>query len=167
MPKKLPSPNMPVSPSGCPMDSFLRLLMGQWTCYILWILRTQGPMRFGVLKRSIPGLSSKVLTERLRMLEGAQIIYRDHVATIPPQVTYGLSDRGRELVTALDELFAIAKRWFEEDYPNGVCPNEASDEIPDSAAVVIEGLDTLAADITSITSQPSPNDAEPSGAIPG
>jgi DNA-binding HxlR family transcriptional regulator len=49
------------------------------------------------------------------MLEEARLIYRDHVPTIPPQVTYGLSERGQELVTALDELFKIAKRWCQED----------------------------------------------------
>lgn len=97
------------------MDSLLRLIMGQWTCYILWVLCSQGPQRFGALKRSIPGLSSKVLTERLRLLEEARIIYRDHLPSIPPQVTYGLSERGKELVTAMDELFTIAKRWCEED----------------------------------------------------
>ncbi|MEB3285909.1 MAG: helix-turn-helix domain-containing protein [Vampirovibrionales bacterium] len=106
---------LPQSPIGCSMDRLLRLLMGQWTCYILWQLHTQGPMRFGVLKRSVPGLSSKVLTERVRMLEDAGIIFRDHVPTIPPQVTYGLSDRGQELVYALEELFKISKRWCEED----------------------------------------------------
>lgn len=106
---------MNASNNDCPMNSLLRLLMGQWTCYILWVLRTNGPVRFGVLKRSIPGVSAKVLTERLRMLEGANIIFREAAATIPPQVTYGLSERGRELVIALDELFSIAKRWQEKD----------------------------------------------------
>ncbi len=108
-------PKLPVSPVGCPMDSFLRLLMGQWTCYILWVLCSKGPQRFGALKRAVPGLSSKVLTERLRLLEESRIIYREHVPSIPPQVTYGLSERGKELVTAMDELFKIAKRWCEED----------------------------------------------------
>jgi len=97
------------------MDRLLRLLMGQWTSYILWQLCTNGPMRFGELKRGIPGVSSKVLTERLRLLEESRIIYRDHVPTIPPQVTYGLSERGKELVTAMEELFKIAKKWCEED----------------------------------------------------
>ena len=106
---------LPESPIGCSMDRLLRLLMGQWTCYILWMLHKNGPMRFGELKRSIKGLSSKVLTERVRMLENAGVIYREHVPTIPPQVTYGLSSRGLELVAALEELFVIAKRWCEED----------------------------------------------------
>ena len=57
--------------SECPMDSLLRTLMGPWTTYILWILRSEGPTRFGELKRKVPGISAKVLTERLRMLEAA------------------------------------------------------------------------------------------------
>ena len=63
---------MPKSPVGCPLDSLLRLLMGPWTTYILWVLTSNGPTRFGELKRKVPGISAKVLTERLRMLQDAE-----------------------------------------------------------------------------------------------
>jgi DNA-binding HxlR family transcriptional regulator len=115
---------------GCAMDSLLRLLMGQWTCYILWTLCQNGPQRFGELKRSVVGVSSKVLTERLRLLEESGIIYREHVPTIPPQVTYGLSERGKELVTALRELASIAKRWCEEDGKSN-CSDTSTTTEPD------------------------------------
>ena len=101
--------------SECPMDALLRVLMGPWTTYILWILRSDGPTRFGELKRKVPGISAKVLTERLRMLEGAGLISRHHEPTIPPQVTYALDQRGLELSGTLDSLNAIARRWREED----------------------------------------------------
>ncbi|MBU2824049.1 helix-turn-helix transcriptional regulator, partial [Acidithiobacillus ferrooxidans] len=55
----------------CPMDALLRLLMGPWTTYILWTLRQRGPTRFGMLKREVRGISSRMLTERLRTLEEA------------------------------------------------------------------------------------------------
>lgn len=97
------------------MDALLRLLMGPWTTYILWILSTKGPTRFGALKREIPGISAKVLTERLRMLEGADVVYRHYLPTIPPQVTYGLTRRGEELRQVLEALNGIARRWDEED----------------------------------------------------
>jgi DNA-binding HxlR family transcriptional regulator len=100
--------------SECPMDALLRILMGPWTTYILWILRSEGPTRFGELKRKVPGISAKVLTERLRMLEGAGLISRHHEPTIPPQVTYALAARGQELSSPLDSLNAIARRWREE-----------------------------------------------------
>ena len=46
--------------TACPMDSLLKLLMGPWTTYILWLLRSQGPQRYGELKAGMPGISSKV-----------------------------------------------------------------------------------------------------------
>ena len=102
-------------PSSCPMDAILRLLMGPWTTYVLWILRNGGPIRFGELKRQIAGVSAKVLTERLRALEAAGIIYRHYEPTVPPAVTYGLTARGRELDGVLDALNDVAVRWQGED----------------------------------------------------
>jgi len=106
---------IPKSPTGCPMDSLLRLLMGPWTTYILYVLRANGPTRFGELKRRVAGISAKVLTERLRMLANAEIIERHYEPTIPPQVTYTLAPRGRELGDVIDRLNALAKKWQAED----------------------------------------------------
>ena len=106
---------VPKSPVGCPMDSLLRLLMGPWTTYILWVLRSNGPTRFGELRRRVAGVSAKVLTERLRMLAEAGVVHREHEPTIPPQVTYSLTARGEELKQALDQLNAIALRWQAAD----------------------------------------------------
>jgi DNA-binding HxlR family transcriptional regulator len=97
------------------MDALLRLLMGPWTTYILWVLQQDGPTRFGALKRKVPGVSAKVLTERLRMLETAGVIFRRYEAKIPPEVTYGLTPRGRELDHVLESLDTLAKRWQVED----------------------------------------------------
>jgi DNA-binding HxlR family transcriptional regulator len=103
------------------MDSLLRLLMGPWTTYVLWVLSTNGPTRFGELKRRVPGVSAKVLTDRLRMLVEAGVIYRRYEPTIPPRVTYGLAERGEELREILDSLNAVALRWQanEEGLPDG------------------------------------------------
>jgi DNA-binding HxlR family transcriptional regulator len=97
------------------MDQLLRLLMGPWTTYILWVLENQGTLRFGALKKAIPGISSRMLTERLRVLENAQIITRDYRPTVPPEVYYGLTDRGRELGTVLAGLNTLAQRWFKPE----------------------------------------------------
>lgn len=99
------------APSCCPMDTILRLLMGPWTTYILWVLMSQGPIRFGALKREITGISAKMLTERLRLLEEAGIVARHYEPTIPPAVSYSLTSRGQELREALSALNALALRW--------------------------------------------------------
>jgi DNA-binding HxlR family transcriptional regulator len=97
------------------MDYILRMLMGPWTTYIVYNLRTYGPQRFGELKRRVAGVSAKMLTERLRTLEGAGLIKRDYEATIPPKVTYSLTARGHELDGVLGGLADVAIRWQAED----------------------------------------------------
>jgi DNA-binding HxlR family transcriptional regulator len=101
--------------STCPMDALLRLLMGPWTTYIIWVLQTEGTLRFGELKARMPGISSKVLTERLRLLESADIISRTYKPTIPPSVSYALTARGRELKDALGAINAVALKWQAEE----------------------------------------------------
>lgn len=103
------------TPGQCPMDSLLRTLMGPWTTYILWLLQNESPLRFGELKRRIPKISSKVLTERLRQLEAAGLVHRDYQPTIPPTVNYALTARGHELKQVLDGMNELALRWHEED----------------------------------------------------
>ena len=98
------------------MDAILKILNGPWTTYILWSLQTDGGLRFGALKAKMPAISSKVLTERLRMLEAARLVHRDYKPTIPPAVTYSLTARGAELKDVLDGLAAVGTRWLEEDH---------------------------------------------------
>ncbi|QEX14950.1 hypothetical protein FRZ44_02260 [Hypericibacter terrae] len=99
----------------CPMDWVLRILMGPWTTYILWVLLRSGPSRFGEIKRQVPGISAKVLTERLRMLESTGIVDRRYEATIPPRVTYSLTRRGEELRLVLNQLNELARQWRAAD----------------------------------------------------
>ena len=56
-----------------------------------------------------------MLTERLRTLEGASLVRRDYEATIPPKVTYSLTQRGHELDDVLGKLAEIGMRWEAED----------------------------------------------------
>lgn len=99
-------------PKCCPLEILVSQLSGQWTLYILWILDTNGSLRFGELRRKVDGISTKVLTERLRMLEAIGIVHRHYEPTIPPQVTYNLTARGKELSGALDHLYELAVRWY-------------------------------------------------------
>jgi DNA-binding HxlR family transcriptional regulator len=132
------------------MDTLLRLLMGPWTTYVLWVLSTNGPTRFGELKRRVPGVSAKVLTDRLRMLVEAGIIFRRYEATIPPKVTYGLAPRGEELREVLDGLNDVALRWQKADAGKGNGAQVEEAELPfhqelDDEALADEALDPRAA----------------------
>ncbi|GIX16337.1 MAG: hypothetical protein KatS3mg119_0523 [Rhodothalassiaceae bacterium] len=96
---------------ACPMEGLLRLLSGPWTTYLLYVLQRDGPQRFLALKRAIPGISARLLTDRLRRLEEAGLVWRRVEPTRPPRVTYGLTDKGLELRSALVALEEVAARW--------------------------------------------------------
>lgn len=100
---------------SCPMAGLLETLARPWTMHILWALSTGGPTRFGALRRKIGGISSRVLTERLRNLEAKGFIFRRYKATIPPEVTYGLTARMRDIQKVLNELNRMSIKWKRND----------------------------------------------------
>ena len=99
----------PPPPRGCPMSACMELLGGAWTTNVVWQL-SGGPRRFGELMRDIPGISPKVLTERLRALEEKGVVTREVMATSPPSVEYALSEVGRELVPVIDSIVRVGTR---------------------------------------------------------
>ena len=101
----------------CPIAGLLETLARSWTLHILWALSNNGPMRFGALRRSVEGISSRVLTERLRELEEKGFLYRKYKPAIPPEVTYGLTKRTAEIQAVFGELGRLAQKWRMEDTP--------------------------------------------------
>jgi DNA-binding HxlR family transcriptional regulator len=106
-------------PSPCAIGGLLELLTRPWTMHILWALSHNGPMRFGVLKRQVEGISSRVLTERLRTLEEARFIFRHYEQTIPPSVTYGITDRMKDIEKVLVQLEGLSRKWHGEGVVRG------------------------------------------------
>jgi DNA-binding HxlR family transcriptional regulator len=102
------------TPSPCGIAGLLELLTRPWTMHILWALSTNGAMRFGVLRRQIEGISARVLTERLRTLEGAGFVFRHYEQTIPPAVTYGITDRMKDIEKVLAQLEGLSQKWHGE-----------------------------------------------------
>ena len=98
--KKLPS-NLP----ACPVEVTLLLLSNKWTILILRDLLT-GTKRFGELKKSLSGVSQKVLTANLRSLEEKGIIEREVYPEVPPRVEYTLTDLGKTLEPIIDSMYA-------------------------------------------------------------
>ena len=95
-----------------PLAKLLGILSSPWTLLLLHRLHIEGPKRFGELKRRLGPISTKTLTQRLRMLEAEEWLTRHYVPTVPPQVTYALTERVLELDGILIELDRIAERWY-------------------------------------------------------
>src|SRR3954466_330450 len=95
-----------------PLPKLLGILSSPWTLLLLPRLHMEGPKRFGELKRRLGAISTKTLTERLRMLEAEGWVTRDYKPTVPPQVTYAITKKVLELDGVLLELDRIAERWY-------------------------------------------------------
>ena len=103
------------TPHACPFGELLEILARPWTMHILWALSTNGPTRFGALRRQVAGISSRVLTERLRVLEQKGFVFRDYEPTIPPSVTYGITKRMKDISKVMGDLNELARKWQQED----------------------------------------------------
>jgi DNA-binding HxlR family transcriptional regulator len=93
----------------------LEVLTRPWTMHILWALSMNGPTRFGVLRKNVAGISSRVLTERLRTLEDKGFVFRHYEPTIPPAVTYGITERMKDIQKVLALLEGMARKWSAEE----------------------------------------------------
>lgn len=87
----------------CGMSLAIDVVGGKWKMHLMWILG-EGPQRFGQIRRTLTGVSEKVLTENLRHLEAAGVVRREIYAEIPPRVEYSLTPLGKDLARALRPL---------------------------------------------------------------
>lgn len=88
-----------------PVEATLEIIGGKWKCVILCHL-THGKKRTNELKRLMPNITQKMLTQQLRELEDDGVINRIVHQQIPPKVEYELSEYGFSLQTILDSLCA-------------------------------------------------------------
>ncbi|MBF2475663.1 helix-turn-helix transcriptional regulator [Listeria seeligeri] len=97
---------MELKPELCRVDDALEIIVGKWKPIILLILLQDGTKRFSELKRRVPGITQKMLTNQLRELEKEDIIIRKVYPEVPPKVEYSISEYGKSLepiLTAMHE----------------------------------------------------------------
>jgi DNA-binding HxlR family transcriptional regulator len=96
----------------CPLyHEAVELVGRRWTGAILRVLM-DGPLRFSEISQSVPELSDRLLSERMKELEARGIVQRTVHPGPPVRVEYSLSRMGRELEPALSELQRWAKNWL-------------------------------------------------------
>jgi DNA-binding HxlR family transcriptional regulator len=102
------------APSCCPRyHQAVELVGKRWTGAILAVMLQGGTMRFSEIAQAVPALSDRLLSERMKELERCGIVEREVTAMSPIKVEYALTDRGRQLEPALNEIKDWADRWLE------------------------------------------------------
>ena len=88
----------------------MEIIGRRWSGAIIRALLA-GATRFGELEGAVPGLSARLLSERLKELEAVGIVRRRVIPTTPVRVEYHLTDAGRELDDAVRALGQWAEKW--------------------------------------------------------
>jgi DNA-binding HxlR family transcriptional regulator len=111
--RRMQTPTAPsVFDATCSARHALELIASKWTILILAAL-AGGPMRNGALLRRVDGISQKMLTQTLRVLERNGLVLRESCQTVPPQVSYRLSALGESLSQSL----VVLDQWAERNFP--------------------------------------------------
>lgn len=105
-----------VTESGnCPVTPALTLFQGKWTDQVLYVLCIYDHIRFGELKKELPGVTNTMLTATLKDLEAKGIVHWEQFNEIPPHVEYSFTEKGRDLYP----IFYAMMNWgykYEKDF---------------------------------------------------
>ncbi len=97
----------------CPIRNILARFSDKWSLLVLYTLSQQPTMRFNALRRAIPDISQKMLTNTLRTLEEDGFVTRTIYAEVPPRVEYTVTDRALSLIPHVNSLIG----WAQENMP--------------------------------------------------
>ena len=88
----------------CPVRNVVARFGNKWALLVILVLSENEPIRYNELGRKIPDISSRVLSNTLRILEADGLINRRFYQEVPPRVEYSLTDTGRSLVPIIIKL---------------------------------------------------------------
>lgn len=96
---------------SCAMEAALSIISGKWKLTILNRL-LDGPQRYSDIKKLIPGITEKMLTQQLREMEDDGIVKRKVYPVVPPKVEYSFTDLGQELTGIFHSLSIWGKHFL-------------------------------------------------------
>lgn len=99
----------------CAVDYAFKRIGGKYKARILWYLNMKTVLRYGELSRTLPDITTKMLTQTLRELEDDKLITRKMYHEVPPKVEYSLSETGLELIPFIKHLHNWGKKQIEKE----------------------------------------------------
>jgi DNA-binding HxlR family transcriptional regulator len=120
--KNVPSGNharrtRPNPVSGCPLTAAFAAIGGKWKLIIIYWL-AESPKHFAALRKLMPSISPKVLTQQLRELMNDGLVHREPKGAIPAPVEYSLTDYGRSVLPLVEEVRLWGRSHLERVEPS-------------------------------------------------
>ena len=101
---KLKNEYVPDEIENCPIYKVMELFQGKWTVWILFELSRHETMRFGEIKKAIPGISNTMLASTLKDLEEKELVERIQYNEIPPHVEYIATNKAKDLKVVFNAM---------------------------------------------------------------
>jgi len=95
----------------CPFEYALDVISGKWRGLVIFYLGREGVLRYSEIRKILPKITQKMLTQTLRFLEAEGILDRKVYPVVPPKVEYRLTEKGKSLLPILDSL----QEWGREN----------------------------------------------------
>ena len=92
----------------------MEVLRGKWKALIIWNLHLHEVLRYNELRRLLPNVTQKMLSQQLRELEDHGIVHRKVYPTVPPMVEYSLTPGGLELIPIMSAMDAWGKKFVNQ-----------------------------------------------------
>jgi DNA-binding HxlR family transcriptional regulator len=99
----------------CPMVLVQKIVSGKWKILILWYL-SYNTLRFNDIKKRLPHVTQKMLTQQLRSLEEDKLIFRKVYPVVPLKVEYRLTEVGKKIIPLLEMMHGFGAEYFEQGY---------------------------------------------------
>ena len=100
---------------GCPLTAALAAIGGKWKLIIVYFL-AESPKHFAALRKAMPGISQKVLTQQLRELMSDGIVNREATGRVPAPVEYSLTEYGRSVLPLVEDVRVWGRAHLERAY---------------------------------------------------
>ena len=101
---------------NCPVTPLLIMLQGRWKSQLMYEMCIYDTVRFGQLKKDLPGITNTMLTKALRELEEDGLVSREQFNEIPPHVEYSLTEMGRDLLPVFYSIMNCGFKYEDKLY---------------------------------------------------
>ncbi|GAB3917162.1 winged helix-turn-helix transcriptional regulator [Larkinella terrae] len=103
--------NEEIIPTELIIKKAVEVICGKWRMIIIHLLREK-VLRYGEIKRGVPGISEKVLVHELKQLVELGMVEKESFGEVPPRVEYRLTDKGRTILPVVDLLKEIGQAFM-------------------------------------------------------